>query len=73
MFSYNISRQILGLNPQLRGLLDSNPQLREMMQNPEFLRQLSSPETMQVNGIDSCDCHFNILCLFMFPQSNLIL
>ncbi|KAG6577808.1 Ubiquitin domain-containing protein DSK2a, partial [Cucurbita argyrosperma subsp. argyrosperma] len=39
--------QILGLNPQLRGLLDSNPQLREMMQNPEFLRQLTSPETMQ--------------------------
>lgn len=40
--------QILGLNPQLRSVLDSNPQLREMMQNPEFLRQLTSPETMQV-------------------------
>ncbi|KAK6129435.1 hypothetical protein DH2020_036824 [Rehmannia glutinosa] len=39
--------QILGLNPQLRGLLDTNPQLREMMQNPEILRELSSPETMQ--------------------------
>ncbi|KAI9166111.1 hypothetical protein LWI28_026424 [Acer negundo] len=39
--------QILGLNPQLRGMLDSNSQLREMMQNPEFLRQLTSPETMQ--------------------------
>ncbi|XP_022940009.1 ubiquitin domain-containing protein DSK2a-like [Cucurbita moschata] len=39
--------QILGLNPQLRGMLDSNPQLREMMQNPEFLQQLTSPETMQ--------------------------
>uniref|UniRef100_A0A9I9D5S3 Ubiquitin domain-containing protein DSK2a-like n=1 Tax=Cucumis melo TaxID=3656 RepID=A0A9I9D5S3_CUCME len=39
--------QILGLNPQLRGLLDSNPQLREMMQDPEFLRQLTSPDTMQ--------------------------
>ncbi|XP_026394679.1 ubiquitin domain-containing protein DSK2b-like isoform X1 [Papaver somniferum] len=39
--------QVLGLNPQLRGLLDSSPQLREMMQNPEFLRQLTSPETMQ--------------------------
>ncbi|XP_077220502.1 ubiquitin domain-containing protein DSK2a-like isoform X2 [Tasmannia lanceolata] len=39
--------QLLGLNPQLRGMMDSNPQLREMMQNPEFLRQLTSPETMQ--------------------------
>ncbi|MCL7044986.1 hypothetical protein MKW94_002354 [Papaver nudicaule] len=39
--------QVVGLNPQLRGLLDSSPQLREMMQNPEFLRQLTSPETMQ--------------------------
>lgn len=39
--------QILGLDPQLRSMLDSNSQLREMMQNPEFLRQLTSPETMQ--------------------------
>ncbi|KAF8405536.1 hypothetical protein HHK36_010443 [Tetracentron sinense] len=39
--------QILGLSPQLRGMFDSNPQLTEMMQNPEFLRQLTSPETMQ--------------------------
>ncbi|GKV44189.1 hypothetical protein SLEP1_g51393 [Rubroshorea leprosula] len=39
--------QILGFNPQLRSMLDSNPQLREMMQNPEFLRQLTSPELMQ--------------------------
>ncbi|KAL2493519.1 Ubiquitin domain-containing protein DSK2b [Forsythia ovata] len=39
--------QILGFNPQLRGMLDMNPQLREMMQNPEILRQLTSPETMQ--------------------------
>ncbi|KAF8377705.1 hypothetical protein HHK36_031089 [Tetracentron sinense] len=39
--------QILGLNPQMRSMLDSNPQLREMMQNPEFVRQLTSPETMQ--------------------------
>ncbi|CAI9110504.1 OLC1v1010553C5 [Oldenlandia corymbosa var. corymbosa] len=31
--------QILGLNPQLRTMLD-NPQLREMLQNPEFLQQL---------------------------------
>ncbi|KAA8546173.1 hypothetical protein F0562_020933 [Nyssa sinensis] len=39
--------QFLGLNPQLRAMLDLNPQLREMMQNPEILRQLTSPETMQ--------------------------
>ncbi|KAJ8544757.1 hypothetical protein K7X08_017340 [Anisodus acutangulus] len=39
--------QIMGLNPQLRSMLDSNSHLREMMQNPEFIRQLTSPETMQ--------------------------
>ncbi|XP_049932216.1 ubiquitin domain-containing protein DSK2b-like isoform X2 [Nymphaea colorata] len=39
--------QILSFNPQLRSLLDSNSQLRETMQNPEFLRQLTSPETLQ--------------------------
>jgi ubiquilin len=41
--------QIIALNPQMRGFLDSNSQLREMMQNPEVLRQLTSPETMQVH------------------------
>ncbi|GMY05295.1 ubiquitin domain-containing protein DSK2b-like [Fagus crenata] len=39
--------QILSLNPQLRGMVDMNPQLREMMQNPDLLRQLANPETMQ--------------------------
>ncbi|CAN4109784.1 unnamed protein product [Withania somnifera] len=39
--------QVLGMNPQLRSMLDSNPRLREMMQNPEFIHQLTSPETMQ--------------------------
>ncbi|KAH8497765.1 hypothetical protein Peur_073046 [Populus x canadensis] len=39
--------QMLNFNPQLRGMVDSNPQFREMMQNPELLRQLTSPETMQ--------------------------
>ncbi|GFQ01854.1 ubiquitin domain-containing protein dsk2b [Phtheirospermum japonicum] len=39
--------QMLGTNPQLRGIIDTNPQLREMMQNPDFLRELTSPETMQ--------------------------
>ena len=41
--------QLMNLNPQLRTMLDSNPQLREMMQNPDFLRQFSSPEMMQVS------------------------
>ncbi|XP_022751535.1 ubiquitin domain-containing protein DSK2b-like isoform X2 [Durio zibethinus] len=39
--------QVLGLNPQLQSMLDSNSQLGEMTQNPEFLRQLTSPETTQ--------------------------
>ncbi|KAL8211215.1 hypothetical protein R6Q57_005652 [Mikania cordata] len=39
--------QILGLNPLVQSMLDSNPQLREMMQNPDFIRQLTSPETMR--------------------------
>ncbi|MCL7044400.1 hypothetical protein MKW94_023063 [Papaver nudicaule] len=34
--------QILGLNPQLRSMVDSNPQIREMLQNPELLRQMTS-------------------------------
>ncbi|CAL5374169.1 unnamed protein product [Camellia sinensis] len=38
---------ILGLNSQQSNMLGSNSQLREMMQNPEFIRQLTSPETMQ--------------------------
>ena len=38
----------MNLNPQLRGMFDLNPQMREMMQNPEVLRQMFSPETMQV-------------------------
>ncbi|XP_073001218.1 ubiquitin domain-containing protein DSK2a-like [Typha latifolia] len=39
--------QMLSFNPSMRSLLESNTQLREMFQNPEFLRQLMSPETMQ--------------------------
>ncbi|KAL5789008.1 hypothetical protein ACOSP7_005957 [Xanthoceras sorbifolium] len=39
--------QILNFNPQLHGASDLNSQMREMMQNPELLRQLTSPETMQ--------------------------
>lgn len=49
--------QFLGTNPQLQSMFDMNPQLREMMQNPEIIRQLTSPEMMQVynNGV---------ICLF---------
>jgi ubiquilin len=32
---------------QFRPMLENNSQLREMMQSPEFLRQLTSPESMQ--------------------------
>ncbi|XP_010941416.1 ubiquitin domain-containing protein DSK2b isoform X2 [Elaeis guineensis] len=39
--------QMLGLNPQLRNMVESNTQMREMLQNPEFIRQLTSPETLQ--------------------------
>lgn len=37
------------MSPQLRALTDSNPQLREMMQNSDVLRQMTSPEMMQVH------------------------
>ncbi|OEL36133.1 Ubiquitin domain-containing protein DSK2b [Dichanthelium oligosanthes] len=39
--------QLLNFNPNARNLMESNTQLREMFQNPEFLRQLTSPETLQ--------------------------
>lgn len=45
----SLNFQIIALNPQMRSFLDSNSQLREMMQNPEVLRQLTSPDTMQVH------------------------
>ncbi|KAK6150294.1 hypothetical protein DH2020_015226 [Rehmannia glutinosa] len=47
MSSPQYMNQILRLNPQLQSMLDSNPQLRDNMQNPEFIRQLTSPEMMQ--------------------------
>jgi len=36
--------QLLNFNPNARNLMESNTQLREMFQNPEFLRQLTSPD-----------------------------
>ncbi|VAI10250.1 unnamed protein product [Triticum turgidum subsp. durum] len=35
------------MNPNVRNMMESNTQMREMFQNPEFLRQLTSPETLQ--------------------------
>ncbi|XP_050370286.1 ubiquitin domain-containing protein DSK2a-like [Argentina anserina] len=35
-------------NPQLQSMLTSNAFFREMIENPEFFRQLASPETMQL-------------------------
>lgn len=54
------SGQLLGLNPQLRSMLDSNSQIRELMQNPEFLRQMASPETMQVDLLLDINRSINI-------------
>eukprot|EP00249_Psilotum_nudum_P017663 c26431_g1_i3 orf=425-2068(+) len=39
--------QILNMQPHLRALLNSNPQFRDMIQNPDFLRQIGSPEGLQ--------------------------
>ncbi|EER92919.1 hypothetical protein BDA96_01G552500 [Sorghum bicolor] len=39
--------QLLNMNPNVRNMMESNTQMREMIQNPEFLRQLTSPETLQ--------------------------
>lgn len=49
----------MSLNPQVQSMLDSNPQLREMMQNPDFLRQFSSPEMMQVSWVSVVSMHVN--------------
>uniref|UniRef100_A0A452YSD2 Ubiquitin-like domain-containing protein n=1 Tax=Aegilops tauschii subsp. strangulata TaxID=200361 RepID=A0A452YSD2_AEGTS len=39
--------QLLSMNPNARSLMESNTQLRDMFQNPEFLRQMASPEALQ--------------------------
>jgi len=40
--------QIMNMQPDLQSLLNQNPHLQEMMQSPNFLRQISSPESLQV-------------------------
>ena len=50
-YAYSIdtpSMQLFNMNPNVRNMMESNTQLREMFQNPAFLRQLTSPETLQV-------------------------
>nr|CAD1844713.1 unnamed protein product [Ananas comosus var. bracteatus] len=39
--------RLISMSPNMRNILDSSTELREMFQNPEFLRQLMSPETLQ--------------------------
>ncbi|KAG0592796.1 hypothetical protein KC19_1G281600 [Ceratodon purpureus] len=39
--------QIMDMQPQLRTMLNQNPQFRDMMQSPDFIRQMSSPESLQ--------------------------
>ncbi|BBM99682.1 ubiquilin [Marchantia polymorpha subsp. ruderalis] len=39
--------QVMNMQPHLRSLLNGNPQFREMMQSPDFIRQISSPESLQ--------------------------
>jgi ubiquilin len=36
------------MNQNVRNIVESNIPLREIFEDPEFLRQLTSPETMQV-------------------------
>jgi ubiquilin len=43
--------QLLNMNPNARNLMESNTQLRDMFQNPEFLRQMTSPEALQVKSV----------------------
>jgi hypothetical protein len=40
--------QIMNMQPDLQSLLNHNPHLQEMMQSPNFLCQISSPESLQV-------------------------
>lgn len=41
---------MIDTNPQLRTMVEANPQMRTMLSNPEFLQQMTRPETLQVGG-----------------------
>eukprot|EP00960_Hanusia_phi_P002239 64553-Hanusia_phi.AAC.2 len=43
----NMLQQILNSNPALQQMLDANPHARAMLQDPEALRRLSDPSTLQ--------------------------
>lgn len=49
MESCGCNVQIMNMQPQLRTMLNQNPQFRDMMQSPDFIRQISSPESLQVS------------------------
>ena len=34
-------------NPMLQQMVEQNPRMAAMLQNPEFLRQMADPNTMQ--------------------------
>ena len=58
--------QLLNMNPNARNMMESNTQLRDMFQNPEFLRQMTSPEALQV---ESVAIHV-YSCSHSFPMTN---
>jgi len=39
--------RLLGSNPHIRQMMENDPQVRQMLTNPEFLAQLSDPQTIQ--------------------------
>jgi ubiquilin len=43
----NLAIKILSMQPQLRTILNQNPEFRDMIQSPNFIRQMSSPESLQ--------------------------
>jgi hypothetical protein len=65
--------QLLNMNPNVRNMMESNTQMREMIQNPEFLRQLTSPETLQViNHTALATCASKLLNVISFAAINFI-
>jgi ubiquilin len=40
-------QSMLAQNPMAQQMMQSNPQMAAMLENPEFLRHLSDPNTMQ--------------------------
>ena len=38
---------LMNSNPQMRAMADSSPEVRAMLSNPDAMRQILNPETMQ--------------------------